>query len=124
MGGRVPLLAEGVRRLAWVSIHGEEGQRQRAAEFLKFLEAKARAKSEEVFRKLEVLLEEGRSRGALRLVGLEKNGVKVLDVKTEEKDDKLYITLKAEVDGAAGGVQDYLLPRRKGRETSSLLREG
>jgi len=103
-GGRgyVSLLAEGVRRLAWLSIHGEGEQRRRAAEFLKFLEAKARAKGEEVLRKLEALLEEGRSRGVLRLVGLEKDGVKVLDVKTEEKDDKLYVTIKAEVDGAAG----------------------
>jgi len=100
--GRVSLLAEGVRRLKWVSIHGEEGQRQRAAEFLKFLEAKARAKGGEVLRKLEALLEEGRSRGVLRLVGLEKDGVKVLDVKTEERDNKLYVTIKAEVDGAAG----------------------
>ena len=96
------LLAEGVRRLKWVSIHGEEGQRQRAAEFLKFLEARASAKGAEVLRKLEALVEEGRSRSALRLVGLERDGVKVLDVKTEEKDDKLYITLRAEVDGAAG----------------------
>jgi hypothetical protein len=100
--GRVCLLAEGVRRLAWLSIHGEEGQRRRAAEFLKFLEEKARAKGGEVLRKLEALVEEGRSRGALRLVGLERDGIKVLYVKTEEKDDKLYVTIKAEVDGAAG----------------------
>jgi hypothetical protein len=97
--GRVYLLAEGVRRLAWVSIHGEEGQRRRAAEFLKFLEAKARAKGGEVLRKLEALVEEGRSRGALRLVGLERDGVKVLDVKTEEKGDKLYVMIRAEIDG-------------------------
>ncbi len=100
--GSVYLLAEGVRRLAWVSIHGEEGQRQRAAEFLKFLEARAGAKGAEVLRKLETLVEEGRGRGALRLVGLERGGVKVLDVKTEEKGDKLYVTIKAEIDGAAG----------------------
>jgi hypothetical protein len=60
--GFVSLLAEGVRRLKWVSIHGEEGQRRRAAEFLKFLEEKARAKGGEVLRKLEALVEEGRSR--------------------------------------------------------------
>jgi len=100
--GRVYLLAEGVRRLAWVSTYGEEGQRRRAAEFLKFLEEKARAKGGEVLRKLEALVEEGKGRGALRLVGLERDGVKVLDVKTEEKSDKLYVTIKAEVDGAAG----------------------
>ena len=101
-GGRVYLLAEGVRRLAWVSIHGEGEQRQRGAEFLKFLKEKAKKRGGEVLRKLEALVEEGRSRGALRLVGLEKDGVKVLDIKTEEKDNKLYITLRAEVDGAAG----------------------
>jgi nucleotide-binding universal stress UspA family protein len=100
--GRVYLLAEGVRRLAWVSIHGEGEQRQRAAEFLKFLEERAKAKGAEVLRKLEALVEEGRGRGALRLVGLERDGVKVLDVKIEERDEKLYVTLRAEVDGAVG----------------------
>jgi hypothetical protein len=112
--GRVYLLAEGVRRLKWVSERGEEGQRQRAAEFLKFLEAKARAKGEEVLRKLEALLEEGRSRGVLRLVGLERDGVKVLDVKTEEKDDKLYVTLRAEVDGAVGEYRVTFTRERDG----------
>jgi len=110
--GHVSLLAEGVRRLAWLSIHGEEGQRQRAEEFLKFLKARASAKGAEVLRKLEALLEEGRSRGALRLVGLEKDGVKVLDVKTEEKDNKLYVTIKAEVDGAVG---EYKITFTRGR---------
>ncbi len=100
--GHVYLLAEGVRHLAWISIYGEEEQRQRAAKFLKFLEARAGAKGAEVLKRLEALLEEGKGRGVLRLVGLEKDGVKVLDVKTEEKDDKLYVTIKAEVDGAAG----------------------
>jgi hypothetical protein len=112
--GRVYLLAKGVRRLKWVSIHGEGEQRRRAAEFLKFLEEKARAKGGEVLRKLEALLEEGRSRGALRLVGLEKDGVKVLDVKTEEKDDKLYVTLRAEVDGAAGEYKITFYRERDG----------
>jgi nucleotide-binding universal stress UspA family protein len=112
--GSVYLLAEGVRRLKWVSEHGEEGQRQRAAEFLKFLEARASAKGAEVLRKLEALVEEGRSRGALRLVGPERDGVKVLDVKTEEKDDKLYVTLRAEVDGAAGEYKITFYRERSG----------
>jgi hypothetical protein len=58
------------------------------------------------------------------LVGLERGGVKALDVEAEERGDKLYVTIKAEVDGAAGGVQDYLLPREGRHKTSSLLREG
>jgi hypothetical protein len=112
--GRVYPLAEGVRRLAWVSIHGEEGQRQRAAEFLKFLKARAGAKGAEVLKKLEALLEEGRSRGAFRLVGLDRDGVRVLDVKTEEKGDKLYVTIKAEVDGAAGQYKITFYRERSG----------
>ena len=100
--GRVYPLVEGVRRLAWLSRHGEGEQRRRAAEFLKFLEEKARARGGEVLRKLKALVEEGRSRGVLRLVGLERGGIKVLDVKIEERDEKLYVTLRAEVDGAAG----------------------
>jgi len=47
-------------------------------------------------------------------VGLEKDGVKVLDVKTEEKDDKLYVTIKAEVDGAAGEYKITLYRERRG----------
>jgi len=116
--GRVSLLAEGVRRLKWVSIHGEEGQRQRAAEFLKFLEAKARAKGGEVLRKLEALVEEGRSRGALRLTGLEKDGVKVLGVETEENDGKLYVTIRAEIDGA---VEEYRLTFTRERDGTKRL---
>ncbi len=123
--GRVSLMAEGVRRLAWLSIHGEEEQRQRAAEFLKFLEEKARAKGGEVFRKLEALLEEGRSRGVLRLVGLEKGGVKVLDVKIEERERRKTVRYnKGGGRRRRGEVQDYPLPREKRRETSSVSREG
>ncbi len=114
VGGRVYLLAEGVRRLAWVSIHGEGEQRQRAAEFLKFHEEKARAKGGEVFRKLEALVEEGRGRGALRLVGLERGGVKVLDVEAVERGGELYVTIKAEVDGAAGEFRLTFTRKRDG----------
>jgi hypothetical protein len=122
--GRVSLLAEGVRRLAWVSTYGEREQRRRAAEFLKFLEERAKAKGAEVLRKLEALLEEGRSRGALRLVGLERDGVKVLDVKTEEKDGKLYVTIKAEVDGAAGEYKITFYRERSGAKRLQFFVRG
>jgi hypothetical protein len=122
--GFVSLLAEGVRRLAWVSTYGEGEQRQRAAEFLKFLEERAKAKGAEVLRKLEALLEEGRSWGALRLVGLERDGVKVLDVKTEEKDGKLYVTIKAEVDGAAGEYKITFYRERSGAKRLQFFVRG
>jgi hypothetical protein len=120
-GGRgyVSLLAEGMRRLAWVSIHGEGEQRRRAAEFLKFLEEKAKAKGREVLRKLETLLEESRSRGALRLVGLERGGVKVLEVKTEEKGDKLYVMIRAEIDGVE---EEYKITFYRERSGARRLR--
>jgi hypothetical protein len=113
--GRVYLLAEGVRRLARVSTYGEGEQRQRAAEFLKFLEEKAKTKGGEVLRKLEALVEEGRSRGTLHLVGLEKDGDKMLGVETEERGDKLYVTIKAEVDGAAGQYKITFYRERDGK---------
>jgi hypothetical protein len=118
-GGRVSLLAEGVRRLAWVSTHGEGEQRRRAEKFLKFLEEKAKAKGAEVLRKLEALVEEGRGRGALRLVGLEKDGVKVLDVKTEERGDKLYVTIRAEIDGVE---EEYKITFYRERDGIRYLR--
>jgi hypothetical protein len=70
--GYVYLKAEGVKRLAWASIHGEREQRLKAAEFLKFLEERAKAEGAEVLKKLEALVEEGRGRGSLRLAGLER----------------------------------------------------
>jgi hypothetical protein len=47
-------------------------------------------------------------------VGLERDGVKVLDVKTEEKDDKLYVMLRAEVDGAVGEYKITFYRERSG----------
>ncbi len=47
-------------------------------------------------------------------MGLEKDDVKVLDVKTEEKDDKLYVIIKAEVDGAAGEYKITFTRERDG----------
>ncbi len=100
--GRVSLLAEGVRRLAWLSIHGEGGA-----------EAESRgvpqnSSKKKLRQRAEKSLESWRrwwrrgGRGALRLVGLERGGVKVLDVEAVERGGELYVTIKAEVDGAAG----------------------
>jgi len=113
--GYVYLKAEGVKRLAWASIHGEREQRLKAAEFLKFLEERAKAEGAEVLKKLEALVEEGRGRGSLRLAGLERDGVKVLGVEAEEKGDKLYVTIKAEVDGAAGKYKLTIRRQKDGK---------
>jgi hypothetical protein len=48
------------------------------------------------------------------LVGLERGGVKVLDVEAVERDGKLYVTIKAEVDGAAGEYKITFYRERDG----------
>jgi hypothetical protein len=53
------------------------------------------------------------------LVGLERDGVKALDVEAEERGDKLYVTIKAEVDGAAG---EYKITFTRERDGTRRLR--
>ena len=53
------------------------------------------------------------------LVGLERDGVKVLGVEAEERGDKLYVTIKAEVDGAAG---EYKITFYRERDGTRRLR--
>ena len=53
------------------------------------------------------------------LVGLERGGVKVLDVEAVERGGKLYVTLSAEVDGAAG---EYKITFYRERDGARRLR--
>ncbi len=53
------------------------------------------------------------------LVDLERGGVKALDVEAEERGDKLYVTIKAEVDGAAG---EYKITFNRERSGAKRLR--
>jgi hypothetical protein len=53
------------------------------------------------------------------LVGLERDNVKALDVEAEERGDKLYVTIKAEVDGAAG---EYKITFYRERDGTRRLR--
>jgi hypothetical protein len=55
------------------------------------------------------------------LVGLERDGVKVLDVEAEERGDKLYVTIKAEVDGAAGSTRLPSTARGTARDVFSFM---
>jgi hypothetical protein len=59
--------------------------------------------------------------GAPSAVGLEKDGVKVLGVETEEKDDKLFVIIKAEVDGAAGSTRLPSTARKTARSVFSFM---
>ena len=97
--GYVRLRVEGVRELARIAMHGDGGQRAEAAKLLNHLMNRAEAAGEDVFNKLMKLVEEGEVRGAFRLVGMEEAGVKILEVNKELRDDKLYVAIRAVVDG-------------------------
>jgi hypothetical protein len=62
--------------------------------------------------------------GALRLVGLGEEGVKILEVNTELSDDKLYATIRAVVDGVEGVYKIQILPPARPREVFRSTREG
>jgi hypothetical protein len=109
--GYVLILREGLERAAWLSVHGKEGQRRLAAEFVEYILQRAKEVGEDVYGKAVEIVEKGRSRSSLRLEGFEKevevNGkihvVKVIDGGAElEKSESgkllLRIRITAEVD--------------------------
>jgi hypothetical protein len=67
------------QQLARLSIHGKEGQRQPDSSNSK----KAEKAGADALKELKKLVEEDEMRGALRLVGLEEEGVKILEAGTE-----------------------------------------
>ncbi|MCC6031879.1 MAG: PaRep2b protein [Pyrobaculum sp.] len=112
--GYVSILRKGLERAAWLSKHGTEGQRELAAEFVKYILQRAWEAGEKVYEKATKIIEEGMSRGSLKLKGLEKevevNGrryvVKVIggEAVEEEQNGKtlLRIRITAEIDGIRG----------------------
>jgi len=111
--GYVRILREGIERAAWLSVHGSEGQRELAAEFVGYILQRAREEGEKVHEKAEEVVEGGKARGSLKLEGFEREVdgrlVKVLGggAQTEGSNSGktlLRITITAEV----GGVKsDY-----------------
>jgi Fe2+ transport system protein FeoA len=73
-GGRgyVSILREGLAYAAWLSVHGSGEQQRWAAEFVKYILQRAREAGGNVYVKASKIIEEGMSRGSLRLEGLEK----------------------------------------------------
>ncbi len=109
--GYVSILREGLERAAWLSVRGEGEQQKLAAEFVEYILQRAWEEGEDVYRKAEEIVKEGKSRGSLTLKGFEKkvevNGkehvVKVIDggAVEEERDGKILLRIRitAEVDG-------------------------
>ncbi len=117
--GYVYIRRKGLERAARLSVRGE-GERQRlAAEFVKYIFQRAEEAGEEVYEKAREIVEEGMSRGSLRLKGFAKrvevgdkeHMVKVIDGDAELKESEsgkllLRIKITAEVDGVR---RDYTI---------------
>jgi hypothetical protein len=110
--GYVYIRREGLVYAAWLSEYGSGRQRELAAEFVKYILERAREAGEEVYEKAREIIEEGMSRGSLKLEGFEKevevdgkkHVVKVIDGGAEFKESEsgnllLRIRITAEVDG-------------------------
>ncbi len=115
--GYVYIRREGLKHAAWLSVHGEGEQRELVAEFVECILQRAKEEGDDVYEKVEKIVEEGKARGSLTLKGFEKrvevNGkeyvVKVIDGSAEFKrgrDGKILLRIRitAEVDGV---LRDY-----------------
>jgi len=110
--GYVSVLKEGLAYAAWLSEYGSGRQRELAAEFVSYILQRTKEEGEEVYEKAKEIIEEGMSRGSLKLEDFEKkievegreHMVKVVGGGAEfEKSESgkllLRIRITAEVDG-------------------------
>ncbi|MCC6031447.1 MAG: PaRep2b protein, partial [Pyrobaculum sp.] len=117
--GYVYIRREGLEHAAWLSVHGSGRQRELAADFVKYILERAEEAGDDVYRKAEEIVKEGKARGSLTLKGFEKrievegkeHVVKVIDGGAELEKSKggktlLRIRITAEVDGVKS---DYVM---------------
>jgi predicted nucleic acid-binding OB-fold protein len=109
--GYVNILKEGLAHAAWLSVHGSGRQQELAVAFVEHILQRAREAGEDVRKKAEEIVEEGKVRRYLTLKGFEKrvevggreHVVKVIDggaIKEKQNGKTLLrIWITAEVDG-------------------------
>ncbi|MFZ8807005.1 MAG: PaRep2b protein [Pyrobaculum sp.] len=109
--GYVNILKEGLAHAAWLSVHGSGRQQELAVAFVEHILQRAREAGEDVRKKAEEIVEEGKVRRSLTLKGFEKrvevggreHVVKVIDggaIKEKQNGKTLLrIWITAEVDG-------------------------
>ena len=110
--GYVSILKEGLAYAAWLSVRGkDEEQRRLAAAFVELILQRAEEAGDDVRKKAEEIVKEGKERSSLKLEGFEKkvevNGktyvVKVIggEAVEEDRDGRklLRIKITAEIDG-------------------------
>ena len=110
--GYVSIFRKGLERVAWLSVHGkDEQQRRSAATFVEYILRRAEKAGDDVRKKAEEIVDEGKERGSLTLKGFErevevdgkKHVVRVIDGGAVEEDrggkKLLRIKITAEIDG-------------------------
>jgi hypothetical protein len=133
--GYVRLLKKGLKRIAWLSLHGKREQRELAAEFVEYILQRAREEGEEVYERVRKMVEEGRARGFLPLEGFERvvevddrwHTVKVLGGSAWLERGRggrvmLRVEVVAEVDGVRG--EYALVFYRYGRGAAKAVAKG
>jgi hypothetical protein len=139
--GYIIILKEGLAYAAWLSVYGKDKQqRSLAAAFVEYILQRAGDEGKDVCGKAEEIVKEGRSRGSLKLEGLEKkvevNGktyvVKVTGwgakIEESQRGKKLLrIKIKAEVGRVEGEhivdrvVREYEITfSRRGRTNAAV----
>jgi hypothetical protein len=126
----VRILRDGLEHVAWLSEHGSGRQRELAAEFVKYTLERAEEAGEKVYEKAQKIIEEGKTRGYLKLEGFEKEVevdcktyvVKVIgrEAVKEKWNSKTLLRIKitAEVDGVR---RDYTITySRRGTNNAAV----
>jgi len=116
--GYVSILKEGLAHAAWLSVHGSGRQRELAVDFVEHILQRAREAGEDVRKKAEEIVKEGKERASLELKGFEKevevNGrtyvVKVIGGEAVEEDRNGRKLLRIRIVAEVGGVRsDYTI---------------
>jgi hypothetical protein len=128
--GYVSVLKEGLERAARLSVRGKGEQQRLAAEFVELILQRAEKEGKEVYEKAQKIIEEGKTRGSLKLEGFVKEVevggrryvVKVIDggAVEENRDGRklLRIKITAEVDGVR---RDYTITFSKRRADNTAV---
>ena len=72
--GYVYIRREGLAHAAWLSVYCSEKQRELAAKFVEYILQRAKEEGEDVRKKAEEIVEEGKARGLLDVKGLREGG--------------------------------------------------
>jgi hypothetical protein len=131
--GYVRILREGLAYAARLSVRGkDEQQRKLAADFVKYILQRAKEAGEDVRKKAEEVVEEGKARSSLTLKDFEKevevNGkkykVKVIDGEAVEEDRDGRKLLRIRITAEVGGVlRDYEITYgRYGKDNAAVGR--